>query len=107
MSTRAAVLLVALCGVVGVVGGQGVCSYDSRMGATFDLQDLVRYGDMPAYSVTDGDIPCTPEVEQNFTYVFNICNQVHHNVYTDTGRDESNQDSLWYTSQAGVCILQV
>lgn len=77
VSARTAAVLVALCGVVGVVRGQGVCSYDSRMGATFDLQDLVRYGDMPAYSVTDGDIPCTPEVEQNFTYVFNICNQVH------------------------------
>jgi hypothetical protein len=46
------------------------------MGATFNLEDLVRHGDMPSYMVTDGDIPCTPEVEQNYTYLFNICNQV-------------------------------
>eukprot|EP00602_Paraphysomonas_sp_CaronLab_P006945 CAMPEP_0185024860 /NCGR_PEP_ID=MMETSP1103-20130426/8041_1 /TAXON_ID=36769 /ORGANISM="Paraphysomonas bandaiensis, Strain Caron Lab Isolate" /LENGTH=263 /DNA_ID=CAMNT_0027557931 /DNA_START=200 /DNA_END=991 /DNA_ORIENTATION=+ len=47
------------------------------MGATFDLTDLVRTSDEPSYMVTDGDIPCTTDVvEQNFTYMFNICGTV-------------------------------
>ncbi len=28
----------------------------------------------------DGDLPCTTAVEQNYTYVFNICGTVAHNV---------------------------
>ena len=28
------------------------------------------------YAVEDGDIPCTSYVEQNFTYVFNVCGTV-------------------------------
>lgn len=28
----------------------------------------------------DGDIPCTPQVEQNYTYAFNICNAVSSGV---------------------------
>ena len=28
------------------------------------------------YAVEDGDIPCTTYVEQNFTYVFNVCGTV-------------------------------
>jgi len=52
------------------------CSFDSNMGATFSLEDLVREGEEPSYFVTDGDIPCTKEVEQNYTYMFNICRDV-------------------------------
>lgn len=44
------------------------------MGATFSLADLVRHADDPSYTVTDGDLPCTThKVEQNFTYMFNVC----------------------------------
>lgn len=51
--------------------------FDSNMGATFDLTDLVRGVDDPSYEVTDGDLPCTTNVvEQNFTYHFNICGAV-------------------------------
>lgn len=64
-----------LCGLVTVVCGQ-LCVFDSKMGATYNLEDLVRRGDEPSYTVTDGDIPCTPQVEQNYTYTFNVCNQV-------------------------------
>ena len=37
----------------------------SMMGANFDVSALMRTGDTPDYTVTDGDIPCTPNVEQN------------------------------------------
>ena len=50
--------------------------FDSNMGATFDLSDLVRASDQPSYSVEDGDIPCTPYVEKNYTYLFNVCGAV-------------------------------
>jgi len=57
------------------------CStYDSNMGATFDLTDLVRMPNEPPYTVEDGDVPCTKQVEQNFTYVFNICGAVSSGV---------------------------
>lgn len=50
--------------------------FDSNMGANFDLSDLVRNPDDPVYSVIDGDLPCTTQIEQNFTYIFNICGAV-------------------------------
>ena len=54
--------------------------YNSNMGATFDLTDLERSGEQPAYSVEDGDLPCTANVEKNYTYVFNICGTVSSGV---------------------------
>lgn len=50
--------------------------FDSNMGATFDLTDLIRAQDQPSYFVEDGDIPCTTYVEKNYTYIFNICGNV-------------------------------
>lgn len=53
------------------------CSnFNSNMGATFDLSDLVRSHDQPPFQVEDGDIPCTKKVEKNYTYVFNVCGAV-------------------------------
>mmetsp|Transcript_581 Transcript_581/g.1023 ORF Transcript_581/g.1023 Transcript_581/m.1023 type:complete len:300 (-) Transcript_581:176-1075(-) len=51
-------------------------NYDSNMGATYDLDDLHRSPNDPIYMVIDGDLPCTKKVEQNFTYIFNICGAV-------------------------------
>lgn len=50
--------------------------YDSHMGANFDFSQLTRVAGQPGYVVTDGDIPCTTYVEQNYTYYFNICGTV-------------------------------
>ena len=50
--------------------------FNSNMGATFDLTDLVRKNDEPSYSVEDGDLPCTTYVEKNYTYIFNVCGTV-------------------------------
>jgi len=53
------------------------CSkYESNMGATFDLTDMIRAPGQPSYVVEDGDLPCTKVVEQNFTYIFNVCGAV-------------------------------
>lgn len=51
-------------------------TYDSNMGATFDISDLHRIASEPAYSVEDGNIPCSKVTEQNYTYLFNICGEV-------------------------------
>lgn len=56
--------------------GNTCAKYNSNMGATFDLTDLIRTTDQPPYQVEDGDIPCTKQVEQNYTYVFNVCGTV-------------------------------
>lgn len=48
-------------------------------GATFDVTNLMRSGDTPDYIVTDGDIPCTPAIEENYTYIFDICGNVNGN----------------------------
>jgi hypothetical protein len=44
-------------------------------GATFDITDLIKK-DVAPYEITDGDIPCTLNQEQNFSYLFNFCNNV-------------------------------
>eukprot|EP00606_Chrysophyceae_sp_TOSAG23-5_P001518 GSChrysophyteH2.ASY1.ANO1.1628.1 assembled CDS len=46
------------------------------MGATFDLTELQRSAGQPSYKIEDGDIPCTPNVESNYTYSFNVCGAV-------------------------------
>lgn len=40
--------------------------------ATFDLRPLMKERGL-TYRITDGDIPCTPEVESAYTYEFKMC----------------------------------
>jgi len=64
--------------------GSFQCStFDSNMGATFELTDLYRAPDQPPYQVTDGDIPCTiDKVEKNYTYIFNVCGTIYSQIPT-------------------------
>ncbi len=39
-----------------------------------------RVPGQPDYNIEDGDIPCTPNVESNYTYVFNVCGAVTGNI---------------------------
>jgi len=55
-------------------------SYSTNLGANYDLTELIRTADQGAYTVIDGDIPCTKQVESNYTYYFNICGTVVGNV---------------------------
>lgn len=58
-----------------------VCEkFDSNMGATFDVSDLMRASNEFSYMITDGDIPCTTAKEKNFSYVFNVCAPVSRGV---------------------------
>lgn len=57
--------------------------YDSNMGATFDLTELTRTAEQPPYTVEDGDLPCTKEIEKNYTYIFNICGALASGVPTN------------------------
>lgn len=70
------VVLAVTVAVLGVVAGQTTypTKWDSYMGANFDLSPLSRSD--ADYIVTDGDIPCTPTVEKNYTYVFNVGHDV-------------------------------
>lgn len=77
MHSAALFLTVAAAALGSAAAGTVACgNWDSNYGATFDIGALQRRGDEMAYIVSDGDIPCTPEVEQNFTYMFNICGSV-------------------------------
>jgi len=49
-----------------------VCVWDGYSVATFDLRPLMTSGGL-TYRITDGDIPCTPEVESAYTYEFKLC----------------------------------
>lgn len=51
-------------------------SFDSNMGAHFDLSEMQRSAGQPSYIVEDGDIPCTHSVEPLYTYQFNVCGAV-------------------------------
>ena len=51
------------------------CVWDSLTGATFDITSLIKRSS-PPYEITDGDIPCTLNKEQNYSYLFNFCNNV-------------------------------
>jgi hypothetical protein len=62
--------------LLAVVHSMDCAHFNSNMGANFDLTDLIRAQDQPSYSVEDGDIPCTPYIEKNYTYIFNICSTV-------------------------------
>eukprot|EP01038_Epipyxis_sp_PR26KG_P014665 gene14665-19702_t len=54
--------------------------FDSNMGATFDISDLMRLPGQPSFMVEDGDIPCTTKIEQNYTYIFNVCGAIVDNI---------------------------
>jgi hypothetical protein len=45
-------------------------------GLHYDLKSLTRVSNQQPYFIKDGDIPCTPEVEPTFSYVWNFCDEV-------------------------------
>ena len=53
------------------------CQWASNTGGSFDLRPLkVTDRDSSSYHIRDGDIPCTPEVEPTYSYVWNFCSSV-------------------------------
>eukprot|EP01036_Dinobryon_divergens_P027495 gene27495-36279_t len=53
------------------------CKWKSNTGSNYDLQKLtVVDQSSPSYLLEDGDIPCTPETEPKYNFVFNFCADV-------------------------------
>ena len=46
------------------------------------------------YAITDGDIPCTVAVEQNYTYYFDVCQEVFKPTGSEVGKCAKNGASL-------------
>ena len=76
MNVLLSVFALALLLQFSVVQGFVCSNFNSHMGATFDLHELQRQPGQPSYAIEDGDIPCTPGVESNYTYDFNICGTI-------------------------------
>ena len=43
---------------------------------SFDLNRLTKNANQPSYLIKDGDIPCTPETEPTYSFVWNFCSDV-------------------------------
>ena len=52
----------------------------SLTGSHFDLKPLMLSPGAPSFSIKDGDIPCTPEEEPAYSYVWNFCGEVRNGV---------------------------
>ena len=70
------VLIVASIAMVTFVNGGNSCMYKKDgMGVTYDVSQLKMEGF--DYKIYGGDLPCTPEKEDNYTYTFNFCGPIH------------------------------
>lgn len=57
-------------------GNDNSCMYKvDGMGVTYDVSQLKMEGF--DYKIYGGDLPCTPEKEDNYTYTFNFCGPIH------------------------------
>jgi hypothetical protein len=52
------------------------CEWKSLSGLHFDLKPLIRSSGQASYYIKDGDIPCTPELEPTYSFVWNFCSTV-------------------------------
>lgn len=59
------------------------CEWTSLAGVSFDLKALTRTAEEKSYYIKDGDIPCTPEEEPTFSYLWNFCSKVTTVSYPD------------------------
>eukprot|EP01035_Chromulina_nebulosa_P017841 gene17841-23453_t len=53
------------------------CQWKSLTGDEYNLQQLIIPSDGKDYFIIDGDIPCTPETEPSYSYMWNICSVVN------------------------------
>jgi hypothetical protein len=83
--------------------------FDSNMGATFDMSEIVRGSDDVSYMIEDGDnVFCEKEVvEKNYTYVFNVCGPVGRGVpYSCRTLDGlSSAGAIQYNKYDNKCYL--
>jgi len=78
-----------------VYGKDPVCYYNSKAGATFDLRPMMKsLSSDQAYYIKDGDIPCTPEIEPSFNYIWNFCSNVPGAVLPSECKDQGKTGVL-------------
>jgi len=75
------VLCLLVCVITSRASSERTCKWNSKAGSNFDLQKLKL--SKSAYSIEDGDIPCTSEVEPTFGYIWNFCGDVPDSVTPD------------------------
>ena len=59
-----------------LVSSATACQWRSHAGATFDLSPLTVHEGALSYHIKDGDIPCTPEHEPTYSFMWNLCARV-------------------------------
>lgn len=52
------------------------CTWKSHTGASYDLSPLTVHEGAMSYHIRDGDIPCTPEHEPTYSFMWNLCARV-------------------------------
>mmetsp|Transcript_16669 Transcript_16669/g.15034 ORF Transcript_16669/g.15034 Transcript_16669/m.15034 type:complete len:307 (+) Transcript_16669:16-936(+) len=52
------------------------CEWRAETGDNFDLRPMMREDPDSSYTIIDGDIPCTPQIEPSFYYAWNFCGEV-------------------------------
>lgn len=62
------------------------------VGATYDLRAMTRSSKEESYYIKDGDIPCTPEIEPTYSYLWNICSEVTEESYPSDICDAKSQE---------------
>ena len=69
----------------------------------------MKSSEQAAYYITDGDIPCTPEIEPNFHYTYNLCGDVSKTSIPQEcvtlGRKGTVLQSAYYDAQHYDCYV--
>ena len=68
------------------------CQWTSKTGSSFNVQALtITSQNELSYLIKDGDIPCTPEVEPTYSYLWNFCADVTKSSYPGDICDSATQ----------------
>lgn len=109
---RAAAVLLGLLHILpSTIGDLDVpCEWHSNSNSHFDLRALtVEKTDAACYFIEDGDIPCTPETEPAYSFVWNFCKPVTSlsipNVCSDV--NAATGAALQYSEEPGKEICHV
>jgi len=96
--TRAALLLA--CMAFAASYSDIPCQWRSKTGSTFDLQPLTLTDQQASYLIKDGDIPCTPEKEPSYDYVWNFCADVTQASFPSICSDLQAAAAIQYIDRA-------
>lgn len=72
------------------------CEWSSNTGVSFDLNRLTKTGEEKSYLIKDGDIPCTPETEPTYSFVWNFCSDVTEESVPSICPDEKRGAAIQY-----------